>query len=681
MPHLNDATRGRLLYGGDYNPEQWPEEVWAEDMALMRRAGVNTATVGVFSWARYEPRPGLRDFSWLDRVLDLLQGNGISAILATPTASPPPWLGHLHRDTLPVMADGVVLGYGSRNQYCPSSPVYRERADAIVEDLAARYAHHPAVVMWHVGNEPGPWCWCRNCEFGFRRWLRERYGEGDDGLAALNHAWGTAFWSQHYGAWPEIKPPRAAPYMLNPAQVLDYSRYQSDALVACFDAEAAILRRHNPELPITTNLIPDFFAVDQWDLRGRFDFASVDSYPDPALGPEAGADHAYAADLARSLSGGRPWVLMEQSPSEVNWRPVNKHKQPGRMRLFSLQAITRGADASLFFQWRQASAGAERFHAGMLPNAGPDTRGFREITEHGRELADRDDLRKLVGTTVTARAAIVLDWPSRWALGGRGQPSERVDYSRIVKQWHASLWRQNIAVDFVRIGDDLGGYALVLAPALHVLSTADAEHLAGYAADGGCLVAGYLTGTVDETTRLHPGGYQAAALREALGVFVEELHPLDDGETEPCQSSELGAFDAVDWTELAHPRGAQVVAELKDGRAAVTRNAHGRGTAWYVAVQPSLDGLDRILAAAAFGAGVAPVVAGLPAGVEAVRRGTTLVLLNHNAEAVSIDLGADAAGGLAADPAASAAFASASAGLELPGYGVLLRDSAADSPQ
>jgi beta-galactosidase len=416
-------------------------------------------------------------------------------------------------------------------------------------------------------------------------------------------------------------------------------------------------------LPITTNLIPDYFAVDQWDLRGRIDFASVDSYPDPALGPQAGADHAYAADLARSLSGGRPWVLMEQAPSEVNWRRVDKHKKPGQMRLYSLQAVARGADASLFFQWRQAASGAERFHSGMLPNAGPDTRTFREITEHGRELAEDEGLRGLVGTTVTARAAIVLDWPSRWALGWRGKPSERVDYQRIVKQWHASLWRQNIAADFVRVTDDLSGYALVLAPALHVLSTAGAEHLAQYAADGGCLVAGYLTGTVDETTRLHPGGYQAPVLSRALGVFVEEFHPLDEGEAEPCESAELGAFDAVDWTELAHPRGAEVVAELKDGRAAVTRNAYGSGVAWYVAVQPACDGLDRILAEAARRAGVGPALAGLPSGVEAVRRGGTLVLLNHNAQAVAIQAGPQAAG------------------FELPGYGVLLRDGAQGSPQ
>jgi beta-galactosidase len=630
-------TMNRIRYGGDYNPEQWPEEVWLEDMELMRRAGVNTATVGVFSWARIEPRPGARDFAWLDRVLDLLHENGIGAILATPTASPPPWLGHQHPDTLPVTRDGVRLGYGSRNQYCPSSPVYRERATAVVEDLAARYSQHPAVVMWHVNNELGPWCWCDNCASAFQSWLQKNYVD----LDALNAAWGTAFWSQHYGAWDEIKPPRAAPYLLNPAQELDYSRFLSDALVACLDAEAAILRRHavssgRVALPVTTNLIPDYFAVDQWELRGRFDLASVDSYPDPASGAEAGATHAYAADLARSLSGGRPWVLMEQSPSEVNWRPVNKHKKPGQMRLYSMQAIARGADASLFFQWRQAAAGAERYHSGMLPQTGTRSRVFGEVAEHGRELAG---LTGVAGTTVPARVALILDWPSRWALGWRGKISDRVDYQKIVKDWHAALWRANITVDLVSVADDLRGYDLVLAPALHVLSATDAERLARYAADGGHLVVGYLSGTVDEHTRFHPGGYQAAALSSALGVFVEELHPLDEGESVLCDSQEFGEFPVTDWTELVHLEGAEAVARTCDGRVAVSRNAYGSGTAWYLAAQPADAPLTAILRAAAHRAGVEPTLPGLPPGVEAVRRGGTMFLLNHTDTPVAVEVG------------------------------------------
>jgi beta-galactosidase len=653
VPHLNDATRGRILFGGDYNPEQWPEEVWAEDMALMREAGVNTATVGVFSWARIEPRPGVRDFAWLDRVLDLLHENGISAILATPTASPPPWLGHRFPETLPVTADGVRLGYGSRGQWCPTSVVYRERADAIVEDLAARYSAHPAVVMWHVNNELGSWCWCENCEFAFRLWLQDRY----DDLDALNQAWGTAFWSQAYGSWDEIKPTRRAPYLMNPAHELDYHRFQSEALVACFDDEAAILRRHDPQIPVTTNLIPDYHAVDQWKLRGRFDFASVDSYPDPASEFGGAASHAYAADLARSLSGGQPWVLMEQATSEVNWRQVNKPKKPGQMALHSWQAIARGADASLFFQWRQSASGAERYHSALLPHTGTDTRVFREVCGHGAELATR---QKLVGTTVRARAAIILDWPSRWALEWQGKISDRVHYQRIVESWHASLWRQNITTDFVGADDDLSGYGLVLAPALHVLSSANAGRLADYASSGGHLVVGYLSGTVDEHTRFHPGGLQAEALREALGVFVEEFHPLDSGEVESCFSVELGPFDVVDWTELLHPRGAEVVAALADERPVVTRHEHGSGVAWYVAAQPDPAGMDAILGAAAHDAGVHPAVPGLPPGVEAVRRGDVVMLLNHTPAAYTT--------------AAHTTAADTVDGREVPGYGVTTLD-------
>jgi beta-galactosidase len=351
---------------------------------------------------------------------------------------------------------------------------------------------------------------------------------------------------------------------------------------------------------------------------------------------------------------------MEQAPSEVNWRPVNKHKKPGQMRLHSLQAIARGADASLFFQWRQAASGAERYHSGMLPNAGTDSRVFREIAAHGAELKD---LSHLVGTRVTAQAAILLDWPSRWALGWRGKISDRLDYQRIVKAWHAALWRENITTDFASIADDLRGYDLVLAPALHVLSEADAEHLADYVEGGGHLVVGYLTGTVDEHTRLHSRGYQARALREVLGIRIEELHPLDKSETTLCRSQEFGSFKAEDWTELVHTestgaaqtsaaartsqtaqtaeaaRTVEVLASLEDGRIAVTRNAFGAGVAWYLSVQPQPAALSAILASAAHRAGVPPAASGLPPGVEAVRRGGVTLLLNHTEQQVRAALG------------------------------------------
>src|SRR5215471_2711446 len=387
-----------LAYGGDYNPEQWPEDVWVEDVRLMREAGVNLVTVGVFAWSWLEPRPGVFEFAWLDRVLELLHGGGISVDLATATASPPPWLAHQHPETLPVLADGTRLWPGGRQHYCPSSRAYRAAARRLVGQLAARYGRHPAVVLWHVNNEYGchvPACYCDESAAAFRDWLRRRYGT----LDGLNEAWATAFWSQRYSAWEEVLPARRAPTTGNPTQQLDYRRFSSDALLECHQMERAVLAEHSPGLPVTTNFMGFFEPLDYWRWAEHEDVVSHDSYPDPS-DPAAPLRAAMAGDLMRSLGGGRPWLLMEQTTHRVNWRPRNVAKAEGQMRLWSYQAVGRGSDGVLFFQWRQSAAGAEKFHSAMVPH-GPthDWPTWREVTRLGSELRRLDAVR---GTRVEA---------------------------------------------------------------------------------------------------------------------------------------------------------------------------------------------------------------------------------------------------------------------------------------
>ncbi|CAM5427323.1 hypothetical protein SALBM217S_02965 [Streptomyces griseoloalbus] len=363
MPRLDDVTRGRLLHGGDWNPEQWPEETWQEDVRLMREAGVNSVTLGVFSWSRIEPRPGERDFGWLDRLMDLAHDHGIGVVLATPTASPPPWMGRLHPDTLPADADGHTELWGGRQHFSHSSATYRRLAAAITEDLAARYAGHPALTLWHINNEYCTYDHGDEAAARFRTWLRHRHGT----LDALNTAWGTAFWSQTYGDWAEVLPPRRTHYLKNPAQVLDFRRFTSDMLLECFTAERDIVRRHTPQVPVTTNVMPLWSGLDAWRWAEEQDVVSVDLYPDPD--DPFGAQHgALVQDMTRSQARG-PWMLMEQAAGAVNWRPVNRPKPRGLNRLWSLQAVARGADAVCSFQWRQSRQGAEKFHSGMLGHA------------------------------------------------------------------------------------------------------------------------------------------------------------------------------------------------------------------------------------------------------------------------------------------------------------------------
>jgi beta-galactosidase len=619
----------RLWYGGDYNPEQWPSAVWDEDVRLMQRAGVTVATVGVFSWAKLEPADGRFEFGWLDDVLDRLHAGGIRVDLATATASPPPWLVHAHPDVLPVTEEGVRLSVGSRQHYNPSSATYRRYADRLVRAIAERYGEHPALETWHVNNELG--ChvhrdYSDESGAAFRRWLEARYG----GIDALNEAWGTTFWSQAYGSFDEVMPPRAAPTFRNPTQLLDFDRFSSDAWLEVYRAEARILREVTPDVPITTNFMGFFKPIDYWAHAAELDFVSDDHYVDPA-DPAAAVFAAMTRDLMRSLGGGKPWILMEQSTSAVNWRRRNAPKPPGMHRVLSLQAVARGADGVMQFQWRQSAAGAEKFHSAMLPHAGEDSRIFRETVALGEELASLADV---VGSRLTAKVAVLFDWDSWWALEQQATPAE-LSYVAIVLRWYRELWRRHLLVDFARPDADLSGYAVVIAPATHVLSVAAQENLAGFVRDGGHLVASYQTGVLDERLHVLLGGY-LGALRETLGIRIEEFAPPAEpsmaGGPVPALAIEgLAGGSASEWGEIVRTDGAEVLATfaggMLDGMPAVTRNRAGGGSAWYVATSP--DDLGAVVDGVLQGAAVEAALPHPVEGVEAVRRGNRLFLLNH----------------------------------------------------
>ncbi|WP_433463384.1 beta-galactosidase [Spirillospora sp. CA-128828] len=624
-----------IAYGGDYNPEQWPEEVWEDDVRLMKEAGVSLVSVGIFSWASVEPRPGEYDFGWLDRVLDRLAGGGVAACLATMTASPPPWLTARHPEMLTVRADGQTITPGGRQHYCPSSPVYREHAARLAEEVAVRYAGHPALAMWHVGNEYGnviP-CHCEVSAAAFRRWLEARYGSVEE----LNDAWSTSFWAQRYGSFEEVLPPRSPAPFRNPAHNLDYARFTSDELLACYLVEKEVLERVTPHVPVTTNFPPSLRPVDLWTWAPHVDAIAYDAYPDPA-DPDAAAKVAFNYDVMRSLRGGQPWLLMEQAPSAVNWRPRNAAKPPGTMRLWSWQAVAHGADAIMFFQWRQSRGGAEKFHSAMVPHGGPSTRTFREVRGLGRELAAA---RALAGARAPrAGAAIVLDWPSWWALEGEAHPSSDLRFLDAAWACHRPLYDAGVACDVVRPDADLSGYPLVLVPNLYLVSEEAGRNLERYVEEGGTLVMSFFSGIVDPCDRVHMGGYPAP-FRRTLGLRVEEFRPLAEDEQVGLSEGAGGV-----WTEEVVLEGAEAVASFTSGALAggpaVTRNRLGRGTAWYLATRPVPATMRALLDRVREEAGVGPVLPGLPDGVQARARrsadGLRYVVLNHGSTEATVEL-------------------------------------------
>lgn len=583
---------GTMRYGADYNPEQWPREVWEEDVRLMREAGVNIVSIGIFSWGLLEPRPGEWNFGWLDEVMDLLHANGIDVDLAT--ASPPSWMAHRHPEILPQTIDGTILSPGSRQHWRPTSPIFRKYALRLVRALAERYGHHPAVVAWHISNELGGhnlYDYSDDAARAFRVWLETRYQTID----ALNDAWGTAFWSQHYEEWDEILPPRAAPAMLNPGQQLDFDRFSSDAVRDHLRAEAAVLAEVTPDIPRTTNFMvaQNVRGIDYTTWVADVDFISNDHYLHP--GEHGRDDLSFWANLIGNIAGGLPWYLMEHAASAVNWREANPPKRAGELSRDALIHVGHGADAVCFFQWRQSRAGGERYHSGMVPHAGERSRVFRDVVALGGTLRGLSPVHG--SSREKARVAIVFDYESWWVSGRGAQPSDSPRYDAETLTWYRALLDLGIRADVIPVTAAFDAYEVLVAPMLHVVPDELRSRLALFVEGGGHFITTYFSGIVDENDRVWLGGYPGA-LRELLGVVVEEFVPLLPGAPVTLASGAV----ATGWTErIVHvSHDVEVLDTYADGdlagAPAVTRRfLAGGGTATYVSANIDPGGIRALL--------------------------------------------------------------------------------------
>lgn len=639
----------RLLFGGDFNPEQWSPETLDDDITQMAQAGFTMATVGVFGWALLEPEPGRYEFEWLDRVLDRLHGADIVVDLATATASPPPWLGRVHPEAMPVDRAGVTMSHGSRQTWCPSSPDYRHRALALVEQLARRYADHPALALWHVGNEFGChnlMCFCAASAEHFRRWLTARYGT----LEALNEAWGTTFWSQRYADWADVIPPRVTTAIPNPGAELDWRRFCSDAHREHFLAERDLLHEVSPGVPVTTNFMVGFSfdGLDYHCWADEQDIVSNDHYLAAHL-PHPHTELAMSADITRGLAGGDPWILMEHSTSAVNWQGVNTAKAPGQMARDALSHVARGADTVAYFQWRASRAGAEKYHSAMLGHAGTDSRIFAEVCDLGQVLRRCESV---AGSRTTARAAFLYDWESQWTTDAPSTPSAEHRYVEEVRAWYDALWRAGITCDGVGPARDLSGYALIIVPSLHLVTDEAAQRIMAAAEAGAHVVITYFSGTVDARDHIRLGGYPGA-FRSMLGVRMEEFAPLLPDEAVALDADEVGPLGPLDgsiatiWTERGRAEDdTEVLVSFRNGPAAgqpaITRRVVGQGSGWYVATRLSHQGLDALVAVLAQDAGIEEVLPERPTGVDVVQRvsgpETWTFIIDHSGLGVSVPL-------------------------------------------
>ncbi len=635
----------KIYYGGDYNPDQWEAKTIDEDMRLFNKAGINLLTLPVFSWAKLEPDEGVYNFGWLDEIIDKIWEHGIHVCLATPTTAQPAWLSTRYPEVLPVDIAGRKRTHGMRVFFCVNSLKYRERAAAIAEEMAKRYAHHPALAMWHVSNEYGTYCYCPNCQAKFRLWLRRRYKT----VEGLNEKWHTTFWGRIVTSFEEVTLPTETndDYRFNPAIQLDYMRFVTDSTAECFLNEYQVLKKYNPEIPIQTNMSGYIKKLDQFTMTKNLDIVGWDNYPWPDDPPYF---VAMKHDIMRGLKGGQSYVLTEQSPNQQNWQPYNLLKRPGEVRRLSYQAMAHGADTCLFFQMRQSIAGQEKFHGAIISHSGrEDTRVFRESAALGAEL-DRIGDAFLEGRT-PAKAAILFDWNNWWALELSSGPSKDMDYLKTVSLYYETLFRQNIAVDFLPYDAELTDYRLVIAPMLYMTKEGVAERLERFVREGGTLVTTVMSGLVDENDRCVFGSYPGK-LKDTLGIWVEETDALRPYEKNSMKTEEAAGMSKEEYDcgflcDIIHPEGgAQVLArygaDFYAGVPCLTVNDFGEGKAYYIGTQPEQAFLEEFVRNICAVSGLKPLYEakeGVEMTLRVSEKAEVVFVINHNREEAWVDFG------------------------------------------
>ncbi len=637
-----------FIHGADYNPDQWLDmpDIIEEDFRLFAPAGMNSATIGIFSWNKFEPQEEQYNFAWLDQIMDRMADAKMKVILATPSGARPAWMDKKYPEILRVSSERVRNLHGIRHNHCWQSPYYRKKTQQINRLLAERYGKHPALFMWHISNEYQGECHCDLCQNAFRDWLRKKY---HNDIKLLNHEWCTDVWSHGFGSFDEIESPSNRGEHLIHGMNLDWRRFVTEETLDFFLNECVPLRELTPDIPITTNFMGQNMDFNQWKLAPYMDIMSWDSYPEWSMGRQQDMDAAIEAsfchDRFRSMKM-QPFLVMESTPSLINWRTINKLKRPGMHELSVVQAIAHGADSIQYFQWRKCRGEGEKLHGAVIDHYGKeDTRVFQEVSRVGELLGK---MQAIAGSDTDSKAAVLYDWENSWAIEDlQGWRSPRL-YLETVYQHYKALRRLGINVDVIDEETPLDKYRIVAAPMLYMLRSGIAGRLKQFAAKGGSLILTYGTGEVNENDLCYLGGFPAEGLMELAGLRAEEMDVLCDGEYNGIRLAENNKiYQADSYCELIHPKeGCEVLAfyteDFYAGKAAVTRNQWKEGACFYIATRPEQKYLDTLYQQIAQEQGMERMWGSLPEGIDlAVRRTKTeeyYFIMNFSGESVQLSL-------------------------------------------
>ena len=586
---------GGILHGGDYNPDQWLDrpDILEEDIRLLKQAGINSVSLGIFAWATYEPKDGVYNLDWMEEIMNNLYENGIYTILATPSGARPAWLDAKYPDAMRVDEYGMRNHHGWRHNHCMSSPNFRTKINTLNRKLAERFSNHPGMLMWHISNELGGECYCPLCAKRFQEYLADKF---DNDIEKLNKAWWASFWSHKYNNFDQIEPPFKNGERSSMGLMLEWRRFTTWNMIDCMKAEIATLREVNPDIPVTTNLMKQYDGLDYFELAKEIDVVSWDNYPlfhnDYETFNDTLRESAFDHAIMRGLKRDKPFMLMESAPGLVNWHPYNKLKRPGVHKLACAQAVASGSDTVQYFQIRKGRGSYEQYHGAVIDHAGADNRVYREVAETGEMLKK---IAAVAGTTVKSQVALLFDWDNRWAL------REMQGMSNVDKKYEKTcitMWRElqklGFDADVISPRDDLSTYKVIVAPMLYMLHPGTAKKLTAFVKNGGQLLATYLTGYVDDNQLCFLGGFPGNGLSDLFGLVSEELDTLYPTDRNSVKFTKTGAvYEVNDCCEILKVKDATILAEYQEdfyaNTPAVTVKNHGTGNGYYVAARIHAD--------------------------------------------------------------------------------------------
>lgn len=610
-----------LLHGGDYNPDQWLDrpDILKEDIQLMKKAHVNSVTLGIFAWAAYEPKEGEYHFEWLKEIIDELHQNGICTVLATPSGARPAWLDKKYEEVRRVNRYGVREYHGVRHNHCMSSPVFRQKVKGITERLYEAVGTHPGVKMWHISNELGGECYCSLCAARFQEYLRNKF---NDDIDKLNHAWWNAFWSHNYSCFEEIEPPFEYGEYSSMGLNLEWRRFTTWNMTDYLKSEIETLRGLGSTLPITTNFMELYEGLDYREMEKELDVISWDCYPrfhnDYESFEEIMRNTAFHHSVMQSMKKDKPFMMMESAPGLVNWHPYNKLKRPYVHRLFSLQAVACGSDTVQYFQWRKGRGSYEQFHGAVVDHLGTDdTRIFREVAALGQDL---EKLAEVVGSVPEAQAALILDWDSMWAVNDmKALAQETKQYAQTCMEWYRLMTSMGMTVNVIPQTDDISGYKLVVAPMMYMLKEDTAARMKEYVKNGGQLLATYVTGYVDKDQLCYLGGFPGDGLKDLFGIISEEIDTYYSTDRNQVVLWDGSKAEVRDYAEILRVQDdvrvlGKYESDFYQGTAAMTEHIYGEGTAYYVAARMETKANKRVLERMVSRSGLKLI--DLPEGVE-----------------------------------------------------------------